>query len=195
GRRPCSRSRAWSSSNLALVRRCVQGAPGAVEFLLSVVKEQHATTVDKTTSTPLLVAAKLSGSRAACTYDVAEVCLLSYRSHVISASGFRLRPFTPPKDDAAHVVDILDALTCAVERDGQQVTRGGLLKHPRGSRSRHPARDDASETTRRFTCHPPTVAALCPPLASLTEEEEERREKREVKRKNREEIRPTYYFT
>nr|BAD07672.1 hypothetical protein [Oryza sativa Japonica Group] len=161
----------------------VRGAPGAVEFLLSVVKGQHATTVDKTTSTPLLVAAKLSGSRAACAYDVAEVCVLSYKSHVISASGFRLRPFTPPEDDAAHVVDVLDALTGAVERDGQQVTRGGLLEHRRHARGApgrgtywEPARDDAGETTHRSTRHPLTAPRRRPPSPK------KRREKREKRR-------------
>ncbi|BAF29020.1 Os12g0117500, partial [Oryza sativa Japonica Group] len=34
-------------------------------------------------------------------------------------------------DDAAHGVDVLDALTGAVERDGQQVARGGLVEHRR----------------------------------------------------------------
>uniref|UniRef100_A0A0E0R7E0 Uncharacterized protein n=1 Tax=Oryza rufipogon TaxID=4529 RepID=A0A0E0R7E0_ORYRU len=102
----------------------------------------------------------------------------------------------PPEDDVAHVVDVLDALTGAVERDGQQVTRGGLLEHRRHARGApgrgtywEPARDDAGETTRHSTRHPPTAAARCPPPASLTQEvkREERREKREQKRKNREE--------
>ena len=108
------------------------------------------------------MAAKLSGSRAACAYDVAEVCFLSYKSHVISASGFRLRPFTPPEDDAAHVVDVLDALTGAIERDGQQVTRGRREEEEQ-RRKKKEKREERKEKRRGRTEKKKKVRLICEP--------------------------------
>uniref|UniRef100_A0A0E0J174 Uncharacterized protein n=1 Tax=Oryza nivara TaxID=4536 RepID=A0A0E0J174_ORYNI len=97
-----------------------------------------------------------------------------------------------PEDDVAHVVDVLDALTGAVERDGQQVTRSGLLEHRRHARGApgrgtywEPARDDAGETTRHSTRHPPTAAARCPPPAPSPKKSREKREERKENRRGR----------